>query len=211
MYKLYDLALSGHCHKVRLFLNILGQDYETVPVDLLAGEQHSEAYLRLNPFGTVPVLVDGSTVIRDSNAILVYLALKHQAEAARDWYPRDAQTAAEVQQWFNISANQVLHGPAKAYIATVFTGDTNEHVLAVKNSHKLYAIMDPLLAGRAWLVGGQPTLADIANYSYISRAPIAGVDLSPYDNIRRWLKNVENLDGFLAMPLPDPTPARDER
>ncbi|WP_321393059.1 glutathione S-transferase family protein [Emcibacter sp.] len=201
MYKLYDLSLSGHCHRVRLFLNLLGLDYEAVPVDLLSGEHLQEAYLKRNPFGKVPVLEDDGYLVRESNAILVYLALKHRA---RDWYPvvDDAKTAAEIQQWLNVAANEVLQGPAKAYVARVFGGGDEAWNEGVENSHKLYALMEPLLEGRDWLVGDHGTLADIAMYSYISRAPIAGVDISGYANIQRWLDNVEGLEGFVAMPDP---------
>jgi glutathione S-transferase len=200
MYKLYDLSLSGHCHRVRLFLDLLGLNYEAVPVDLLSGEHLQEPHLKRNPFGKVPVLDDDGHLVRESNAILVYLALKHKA---RDWYPVDnPAAAAEIQQWLNVAANEVLQGPAKAYVARVFGGGDDAWKEGVENSHKLYAVLDPLLDGRDWLVGVHATLADIALYSYISRAPIAGVDISGYTNIQRWLDNVEGLAGFVAMPDP---------
>lgn len=201
MYKIYDLSLSGHCHRARLFLDLLGLPYETVPVDLMSGEHLGEDYRKRNPFAKVPVLDDDSHLIRESNAILVYLALKHKA---RNWYPvEDAKTCAEIQQWLNVAANEVLQGPAKAYVARVFGGSDEVYKEGVENSHKLYAVMDPLLEDRDWLVSNRPTLADVAMYSYISRAPIAGVDISAYANLQRWLENVEGLSGFVAMP--DPT------
>ena len=200
MYKLYDLSLSGHCHRVRLFLDLLGLDYEIVPVDLLSGEHLQQDHLKRNPFGKVPVLDDDGHLVRESNAILVYLALKHRA---RDWYPiDDAKTAADIQQWLSVAGNEILQGPAKAYVARVFGGSDAEYNEGVENSHKLYAVLDPLLGGRDWLVGDRATLADVALYSYISRAPLAGVDISTYGNLQRWLNNVEGLSGFVAMPDP---------
>ncbi|MDH8080055.1 glutathione S-transferase N-terminal domain-containing protein, partial [Klebsiella pneumoniae] len=70
--KLYYLSLSGHSHRARLFLSILGADVEQI--ELGGGDLRTAEFLRMNPFGQVPVLVDGDAVIADSNAILVYLA-----------------------------------------------------------------------------------------------------------------------------------------
>src|SRR3569832_892501 len=60
---LYDFQLSGHCHRVRLMLSLLGVDYETIPVDLVGGEHKREPFLSLNPMGQVPVLRAGDAVI----------------------------------------------------------------------------------------------------------------------------------------------------
>ena len=74
---LYNIALSGNCHKVRLMLSFLGIDYALYHLDLGASEQTTDEYLTLNPFGQAPLLNDNGVVIRDSHAILVYLAKKY--------------------------------------------------------------------------------------------------------------------------------------
>ena len=74
--KLYYHPLSGHSHRARLFLSLLGVEHELVEVDLMKGEHKSPEFLKLNRFGQVPALVDGGTTIADSNAILVYIAKK---------------------------------------------------------------------------------------------------------------------------------------
>ena len=66
MVKLYDFAISGNCHKARLMLSLLGLKYELIPVNQQASEHKSEMFLKLNPLGQVPVLIDGNVVIRDS-------------------------------------------------------------------------------------------------------------------------------------------------
>jgi len=73
MIKLYDYPLSGHAHRARLFLSLLNIPYENIETDLAGGQHKSPEFLAMNPFGEVPVLVDGDAVVRDSNAILVYL------------------------------------------------------------------------------------------------------------------------------------------
>ena len=73
--KLYHHPLSGHSHRARLLLSLLGIDHDLVEVDLSAAANKAWHFLELNPFGQVPVLIDGDAAIADSNAILVYLAL----------------------------------------------------------------------------------------------------------------------------------------
>jgi glutathione S-transferase len=65
---LYDWPRSGHAHRIRLFLSILGVPYESVNVDLMKGEHKDPEYRKLSPLGQVPTLVDGDTVITDSTA-----------------------------------------------------------------------------------------------------------------------------------------------
>ena len=77
MIKLYRHALSGHSHRVEMFLSLLDLDYSLIDVDLMNGEHKTEQFLKLNPFGQVPVLDDDGVIIFDSNAILVYLAEKY--------------------------------------------------------------------------------------------------------------------------------------
>jgi glutathione S-transferase len=74
--KLYSYPESGNSYKVRLLLALLGREVEIVDVDLMLDEQHQPAYLAINPRGEVPALVDGELVLRDSAAILVYLAAR---------------------------------------------------------------------------------------------------------------------------------------
>ena len=93
MITLYDMSLSGNCHKIRLLLSFLALPYQTQAVDLRGGEQRSPAYLQRNPFGQVPVLDDDGLIIRDSQAILVYLAKRYGGE---QWWPDDAYPLAQI-------------------------------------------------------------------------------------------------------------------
>lgn len=191
--KLYHHPLSGHSHRARLFLSLTGQKVDLVDVDLAAGEHKKEPFLKLNSFGQVPVLVDGDTVISDSNAILIYIAKKLGSDA---WLPVDPIGSAKVQRWLSVAAGEVAYGPAAARLITVFgAGFDAEEVIA--RAHGLLGHLDRELAGRDWLVGNRATLADIAVYSYVARAPEGNVDLSAYANVKAWLARVEQLPGFV--------------
>jgi len=72
--RLHRVLLSGHSHRVALFLSLLGLPYEPIDVDFAGGEHQRAPFLRINRFGQVPVIQDGDVTLADSNAILVYLA-----------------------------------------------------------------------------------------------------------------------------------------
>lgn len=197
MIRVYDFPLSGHAHRVRLFLSLLRLDFEIVPVDLPNRAQKRPDFLALNPRGQVPVIVDGENVIHDSNAILTYLA--HRYDPAGSWLPRDPMGAARVQQWLTSAADRLAQGPAAARIGKLFQRETD--------FDKAYAIaagllgeMEAHLARQAFLAAGHPTIADIALYSYVAHAPEGGCALDPYPQVRAWLARIEALPGFVAMP-----------
>src|ERR1700739_4946137 len=98
---LYGFKKSGHSHRAELMLRLLNLPFDFRQVDLAGGEQRGEAFLKLNPFGTVPVIEDNGVVVADSCAILVYLATKY--DAAGHWLPRDAEGAAQVQRWLSVA------------------------------------------------------------------------------------------------------------
>jgi len=197
--KLYDVTLSGHAHRARLFLGLLGIPYDLIPVDLRAGEQHGEDFRAINPFGQVPVLDDDGVIIPDSNAILVYLATKYNR---RDWFPEDALSAARVQRWLSVAAGQIAFGPCAARLVTLFGAPFN-HGEVIARAHAILTLVEQALTGQDWLAADHATIADVALYSYVARAPEGDVELSPYPKIRGWLSRVEALPGFVPFPETD--------
>lgn len=191
--KLYGHPLSGHCHRVQLFLSLLAQPVELVEVDLLARAHKAPEFLKLNPFGQVPVLADGDHVICDSNAILVYLSKKL---GRTDWLPEAPLEAAAVQRWLSVAAGDIAFGPATARLVSLFKVPADSDA-AIARAHVVLQRMDDALAGRAWIAADHPTIADVALYSYTARAPEGFVDLKDYSNVRQWLARVEALPGFV--------------
>jgi glutathione S-transferase len=194
---LHGFKLSGHSHRAELMLRLLGLEFTFRQVDLAGGEQRGAAFRALNPFGTVPVLEDDGLVIRESTAILVYLATKYDAD--RVWLPADPRGAAEVEGWLSVAQGPVFNGPCCARLVTVFGSDF-DHPRAVASAHKLFGVLNPILEERSFLVNQRPTIADVALYSYIAAAPEGGVDLAPYPAITAWLDRIASLPGFEPMP-----------
>lgn len=191
--KLYYHPLSGHSHRAHLFLSLLGVEHELVEVDLMKAEHKSAEFLALNRFGQVPVLVDGDTVVADSNAILVYLARKLKRA---DWLPQTPAGEAAVQRWLSVAAGELAYGPAAARLITVFGAARNAEEV-IGRAHTTLKVIDQELAGREFIVGAHPSIADVALYSYIARAPEGNVDLSGYPNVSTWLRRIEALPGFV--------------
>lgn len=200
--KLYRFPLSGHSHRAELFISLLGLPCQLIDVDLANGQQKTQAFLALNPFGQIPVLEDGDIVIADSNAILVYLASRYGRSGAVDWLPVDPVGAAQVQRWLSVAAGPIAFGPARARLKTVFH-EPVDAADAIARAEALFVVMEAELQRAPFLVGARPTIADISAYSYIAHAPEGNVSLQPYPHMRMWLERIEALPGFVGMPKTD--------
>ncbi len=194
--KLYDLDLSGNCYKVRLFASLISLPLDIVPVDFMQGEHKGEVLLKLNPWGEIPILEDGSVVLRDAQAILVYLANKHGGEA---WWPSEAHLQAEVMQWLSVASNEIQHGPNTARLIKKF-GYESDLALSLQRSNRILALINDHLADNDWLAANRPTIADCAVYPYISVAYEGSIDIAEYSHINNWIARIKQLSGYIAMP-----------
>lgn len=192
---LYDNPVSGHAHRVRLFLSLLGLTHDTVTLDMKAGDHKTTDYLRLSPLGQVPTLVDGDTVITDSCAALVYLAKQYGDDR---WLPDDPAGAARIQRWLSTASGELFRGPVLARAVKLFGRDF-DYDATVMWSKRLLDWMDGALGERPWLAEDHVTIADVAMYSYLKVANEGEIDLSPYPAVLTWLQSVEGLDGFIPM------------
>ncbi|NDL62526.1 glutathione S-transferase [Acerihabitans arboris] len=198
--QLYGTRQSGHCHRVALLLRMLNLPYDFI--DAPAGVRQAEDFRRLNPFGQVPVLLDGKRILTDSNAIMVYL-VKRYAPGSH-WLPEDPSSAARVQVWLSRAAGEVRYGPASCRMVTQFSAP-EDYPSALAIGGRFLPQMEQHLSGRDFLATGRPTIGDLACYSYVAAAPEGGISLAPYPSIRRWAARIAALPGFFAMP-PLPLP-----
>lgn len=193
--KLYNIPHSGNSYRVRLMLGLLGLEAELVDLDSKAGDTHRPDFLKINRLGEAPALVDGAVTLRDSSAILVYLAKRYGNGA---WLPEDAAGAGAVQQWLSVATNEIHNGPrfARAIAMGMVPGDLAHHQAQTR---RLFAFMNGELEGRRWLAAPQATIADVACYPYVWNAHQGGIDMEAYRAMREWLGRVEALPGFVAM------------
>jgi glutathione S-transferase len=195
--RLHRFALSGHCHRVELFLSLLGLPFESIDVDLPRGQHKQPAFLAKNPLGQVPVLEDEGLTLADSNAILVYLASRYGAQ--RGWLPDEPARLGAVQRWLSIAAGPLVMGAAAARMVKVF-GAKLDLAHAQAAADQLLQVMDAQLSQAPFLTGEQATLADVALYSYTAVAPKGGVSLAEHTAVQGWLARVEGLPRFVPMP-----------
>jgi glutathione S-transferase len=199
--RLYHHALSGHVHRVELFLSLLDLPFEKVTIDVFKREQRSAAFLARNPFGQIPVIDDGELTLQDSNAILVYLSKRYDTSGR--WLPDDPVGAARVQRWLSVAADQLANGPATVRFAALIGRPCEDST--VKQSKALFELMDRELGAQPFLAAATPTIADLALYAYTAHAPEGGISLEPFANVRAWLARVEALPRFVGMqrsPIP---------
>ena len=196
MIRLFEFQRSGNCHKVRLMLSLLGLAYDSVRLDPDGLDHKSPEFLAMNPFGEVPVLVDGDLKLRESQAILVYLAHRY---GSGTWLPEDAAGLAEVTAWLCTAANEVAQGPM-ALRAHHKLGRNIDLSAAKALTGRLLGILEDHLSARRWLVLERATVSDVAVYPYLALAPDARIDLAPYPAVRAWLGRVRALPGYLGMP-----------
>lgn len=192
---LYGAPLSGHSHRVEALLRLLQLPYRMIETDAI-GRKKPE-FLAINPLGQIPAIVDGELALADSAAILVYLAKRYDPD--HRWLPDDPIGAARVQRWLAIAAGELKFGPATARAMTRWKRE-GDIAGARALADRLLHFMEEHLAERTWLAADHPTLAELACYAYIARAPEGGISLQPFRRVRAWLARVEDIPGFLPMP-----------
>ncbi|WP_394688119.1 glutathione S-transferase family protein [Hoeflea sp.] len=199
--KLYDYILSPSCYKVRLLAALTDTEMSLRPVDFHPGEEHrGPELMALNPAGSIPILEDGELILTESSAILVYIASRNGPEWMGDGSP---QASARIAQWLAFSSRLTASlGGARLSEMLLRPGDLKAlqkaGTLALRELEA--ALFEQHLRGMQFLVSDRPTIADIACFPYVALAPDGSVSLDPYPGIRKWMRSLRALDGFIEMP-----------
>jgi glutathione S-transferase len=195
MYVLFHSPYSQHARRVVSLLIEAGLPYQLRHVAMEKGEHMSPEYLAVNPNHQVPTLLDGDIRIHESNAILRYLCAKH---ALSEWYPSEPAQRAAVEQW--LDWNQCRLSPAVVDIVlnSVFLGERGDKAAIERGRSKLpelEPIIEDGLTGRAFLAGGQPTIADLSLASSIFQLGFAGITPAGA-HTRSWFERMLAIEGF---------------
>lgn len=203
---LYDHPLSGNCHKIRMFLTILGVPFRAELMDVLKLENRKEWFVALNPLKQIPVIRDGSTVVQDSQAILTYLALKHDPR----WFGETPEEAAAVMEWLSYAAKEVSNGPQLARLWHL-VGEDIDIQRADAEGRRVLQHLDGVLAARNWLALGRPTVADLAVFPYVALAREGQLPLDDCPAVLAWIERIATLPDYVPMKgLPGYVPGDNE-
>jgi glutathione S-transferase len=193
MLRLLGRNTSGNVQKVIFLLEELGTPYTREDYGRQFNNTQDAAYLKLNPNGKVPTLVDGDTVIWESNTILRYLAGKHGK-----LYPTDAAARTEVERWMdwllaavNYQYVQVFKDSKKPANERAATFEADAKELAAQLS-----ILDGALAGKAWVAGKDFTIADVALGPIMHRCLDFPIALPALSNLKAWREKLKERPAF---------------
>jgi len=185
MIELYT-APTPNGWKASIALEELGLPYEVHVVDLLAGEQKHPDYVRLNPNGRIPTIVDrdaGNLAVFESGAILVYLA-----EKTGRLMPSDPAGRSRVIQWlmFQMGGVGPMMGQANVFFR-YFPEKLQPAIDRYQNEcRRLFEVLNTQLAAHEWLAGDY-SIADIANWSWVRTHAWSGVSIDGLDHLQRWM------------------------
>ena len=188
MIELYTAA-TPNGWKASIALEEMGLDYEVIPIDLAKKEQKQEWYLKLNPNGRIPTIVDtdnGNFAVFESGAILIYLA-----EKTGKLLPRHEKGRSRVIQWLMFQMGGI--GPMQGQ-ANVFYRYAPENIpYAIdryqRETRRLYEVLDRQLKDNAFLAG-EYSIADIATWSWVHGYKWSGVSVDGLPHLQRWLNVV---------------------
>ena len=191
-YTLHGINLSGPTYKAGLMLAMSGQEYAYKHVDLRNGAHKKPEFLALNRYGQVPCLQDGALNLCQSGAILEYLADKTGKLAGKN-----AEQKARVREWLfwefdKLSPNGYR---SRAIKRGFLKADDSVAALYRTNSEDALKMLDGHLGKSKFLIGEEPTIADVAVYGVIAFADEAGFDLATWPNVKAWAERFAKLPG----------------
>lgn len=183
--KLY--SFSGSCGLVsNIVLEWAGEPYS---VELVKKEDlHAPAFLKINPNGQVPVIEEDGWILNENAAVLSYIADKHpQAKLGGDGTPRGR---AEVNRWLGMLNSDIHPAFKPLFGSTDFLADekliAKSHANTLERLRGLFGLIDKHLAGRDWLAGSARSIADPYLFVVLTWAHFVKVDLSGYENLKRF-------------------------
>lgn len=189
MIQIYGSAKSsaGRCF---LLLEELGLSYKAMPLDLSAKEHKAEAFLKLNPNGKIPCIVDDGFVLWESAAIVNYLAEKYKPELLGE----GVQNKALVQQWSYWTMTECQPPLVDLLIQKVFVPEDRRDVALIARREKqlpnIFGVLENELKAKKFLVGNEFSVADLMVGSAMGIVFSLGMDLSAYSNIKAWMSEL---------------------
>ena len=182
-------------YKVSIMLEELKLPYNVIAVDLVKKEQKKAKYLKLNPNGRVPTIVDRENenfVVFESGAILIYLA-----EKTGQLLPGQPEKRSKVLQWLMFQMGGIGPMQGQAHVFYRYAPEKIEYAINryQKETLRLYQVLDNQLKNKEYLVDDF-SIADISTWPWVRRHRWAGIEINNFFNLRCWMENLENRPAF---------------
>jgi len=181
-------------HKVTLFLEETGLDYRIFPVNIGKGEQFEPSFLKIAPNNRMPAIVDHEPAdggaplsLFESGAILQYLA-----EKTGRFLPADLRGRAETMQWLFWQMGGLGPMAGQNHHFSNYAPEKIPYAIDryVKETARLYGVLDRRLADRAYVAGDDYSIADMASYPWIASHANQSQDLNDFPNVKRWFETI---------------------
>ena len=186
MITLYGVP-GSRAYRTIWMLEEIGVPYENVPTHFATGDTKKPDYLKLNPNGHIPTIVDDGMPIWESMAINLYLAKKYD----KGLQPKSIEGEAHAIQWSFWAMTEVENPLIEVLMHRMFLpADQRDAKVADAAIAKLqgpFGVLDRHLAGRKHVLGDQYSVADVNLASVLSWAPLVGIDLSGFPALGKWL------------------------
>ncbi len=184
---------SGRCYWC---LEEVGANYEAQAISFKDKEHKSESFLKINPNGKVPALIDGDLVLSESMAINFYLAEKYKPELLGN----SIEDKAKVRQWSFWAIADLQPPIINIFIQKNFVPDEHRDQSSIEKSEKklppMLESLNQQLKGNNFLVGNKFSLADLNVNSVVSICIPINYDLSEYKNVVKWLETISQRPAF---------------
>ena len=185
---------SPNGYKVAILLEELGADYQTVPVDITAGDQFKPEYLAINPNNKVPAIIDregfgsGPVTVFESAAILTYLAEKHGR-----FLPDDPGGRITALQWLAFQNGSLGPMLGQLHHFRNYADEEIPYALARyrAEAERLWAIVEKRLGDHPYMAGDQYSIADITTFPWMRLYKLQGLSKDDYPNVKRWLDELK--------------------
>jgi GSH-dependent disulfide-bond oxidoreductase len=179
-------AATPNGWKISIALEEMELPYEVRVIDFAHKEQKADWYLKLNPNGRIPTLVDDDFAVFESGAILIYLA-----EKTGKFLPKDVRGRSRVMQWLMFQKAGI--GPMMGQ-ANVFFRYFPEKLHSVISRYqrevtRLFHVLDTQLSTHEYIAGDY-SIADIALWPWVSGYDYSGIAVDEFSHLQRWLKQV---------------------
>ena len=186
-------------YKVSIMLEEIKLPYNVIAVDLVKKEQKKAGYLKLNPNGRIPAIVDQENenfVVFESGAILIYLA-----EQSGKLLPEHPDKRSVVLQWLMFQMGGIGPMQGQAHVFYRYAPEKIEYAINryQKETLRLYKVLDNRLEDNEYLADDF-SIADIATWPWVRQYEWAGIDIENLFNLRRWMENLENRPAFQKGP-----------